>query len=49
VINLFTVALIDDYFNRETVKIAESTGLNIISVEQKAFGIVNLIVLEVEK
>jgi len=48
-LNIFTVALIEDHFNRETVKIAEKSGLKILEVREKAFGIVNLIVCEVIK
>ena len=46
VLNVFTVALIEDYFNRETAKLAENSGLKILDVKEKAFGIVNLIVCE---
>lgn len=49
VLNIFTAALIEDHFNRRTVEIAEKSGLKIIDVKQKAFGIVNLIVCEVIK
>jgi ubiquinone/menaquinone biosynthesis C-methylase UbiE len=48
-LNIFTVALIEDYFNRQTAKLAENTGLKILEVRQKAFGIVNLIVCENNK
>jgi ubiquinone/menaquinone biosynthesis C-methylase UbiE len=48
-INIFTVALIEDHFNRETAELAEKAGLKILEVRQKAFGIVNLIVCEVVK
>ncbi len=49
VMNLFTVALFEDYFNRETAKIAKDSGLKILEVKSKAFGIVNLIICEVDK
>ena len=45
-LNILTVALIEDYFNRETAKIAERAGLKILEIKQKAFGIVNLIIME---
>jgi ubiquinone/menaquinone biosynthesis C-methylase UbiE len=45
-INVLTVALIEDYFNRRTAKIAEDSGLKVLEVKRKAFGIVNLIVCE---
>lgn len=48
-INIFTTVLIEDHFNRETAKIAEKSGLKIIEIKEKAFGIVNLIVCEVIK
>lgn len=47
VINIFTVALFEDCFNRETAKIAEESGLRIIKIKKKAFGIVQLIICEV--
>ena len=45
-LSYFTVRLIEDHFNRETAKIAEKSGLRILEVKKKAFGIVNLIVCE---
>ena len=48
-INIFTVALFEDHFNRQTALIAEKSGLKILEVKEKAFGIVNLIVCEVIK
>ncbi len=45
-LNIFTVALIEDYFNRNTAKLAEDSGLRILEVKEKAFGIVNLIICE---
>jgi ubiquinone/menaquinone biosynthesis C-methylase UbiE len=46
VINIFTVALIEDHFNRRTGELVERSGLKIVEIKQKAFGIVNLIVCE---
>lgn len=48
-LNVLTVKLIDDHFNRRTAKIAADAGLKIIEVKEKAFGIINLIVCEVIK
>jgi len=48
-LNILTVALIEDHFNRETAKAAEHSGLKILEVKEKAFGILNLIVCEVVK
>lgn len=45
-LNIFTIALIEDCFNRETAKIAEISGLKVLEIKEKAFGIVNLIVCE---
>jgi SAM-dependent methyltransferase len=45
-LNILTVALIEDHFNRRTAKIAEDSGLKVLEVKRKAFGIVNLIVCE---
>lgn len=47
--NIFTVALIQDHFNRRTVEMAEKSGLKIIDVKQKTLGIVNLIICETVK
>jgi len=44
VLDRVTVAMADDHFNRETVEIAESAGLEIIEVRKKMASIVNLIV-----
>lgn len=48
-LNVFTAALIEDCFNRRTVEIAKKSGLKVLEVKEKAFGIVNLIVCEVIK
>ncbi|MGI8640630.1 MAG: class I SAM-dependent methyltransferase [Pyrinomonadaceae bacterium] len=48
-LNVLTAALIDDHFNRQTAKLAKKSGLKILEVKEKAFGIVNLIVCEVVK
>jgi len=48
-LNIFTVVLIEDHFNRKTTKLAESAGLKILEIKQKAFGIVNLIVCQNDK
>lgn len=45
-VNIFSAALIQDCFNRQTAKIAENAGLKVIEIKQKAFGVVNLIVCE---
>ncbi|NNE99201.1 MAG: methyltransferase domain-containing protein [Pyrinomonadaceae bacterium] len=47
VLNVFTVALMEDHFNRETAKIADAAGLKVVEVKTKALGIVNLIICEV--
>lgn len=49
VLNVFTVALIEDHFNRETTRTAEAAGLKIIEVREKAAGVVNLIICQVVK
>lgn len=48
-INIFTVVLFEDHFNRQTAQTAEKSGLKILEVREKAFGIVNLIVCKVLK
>jgi ubiquinone/menaquinone biosynthesis C-methylase UbiE len=45
-LNIFTVLLIEDHFNRQTAKLAAGAGLKILEVKRKAFGIVNLMVCE---
>lgn len=49
ILNLLTVALIDDHFNRQTAQIAKNSGLEILSVKQKALGVVNLINCRIAK
>ena len=48
-LNIFTVRLIEDHFNRQTAKLAEDSGLKVLEVRRKAFGIINLIVCENDK
>jgi len=48
-LSVLTEALIEDHFNRRTATLAQESGLRVIEVRKKAFGIVNLIVCEVEK
>lgn len=48
-LSIFTVALIEDHFNRETAKLAEKSGLKILEIREKAFGVVNVIVCENDK
>lgn len=48
-VNIFTSRLIEDQFNCQTAKLAEDSGLKVLEVKEKAFGIVNLIVCEVVK
>lgn len=48
-LNLLSVALIDDHFNRRTARSAEDAGLRVLEIREKAFGILNLIVCEVVK
>jgi ubiquinone/menaquinone biosynthesis C-methylase UbiE len=43
-LNVFTVALCDDHFNRRTVDEVRRAGLKLVSVERRARGIVNIIV-----
>lgn len=48
-VNLATVPLFEDHFNRPTARLAANSGLKILEVREKAFGIVNLIVCQVVK
>ena len=48
-LSVLTEALMEDHFNRRTARLAKEAGLKIVEVKQKAFGIVNLIVCEVNK
>ncbi|HEX8844953.1 MAG TPA: class I SAM-dependent methyltransferase [Pyrinomonadaceae bacterium] len=43
-LNVFTVALFEDHFNRRTADEARRAGLELQSVERRALGIVNIIV-----
>lgn len=45
-LNLFTVALFCDHFNRRTSEEARRAGLQIRRVERRALGIINIIVCE---
>ena len=49
ILNIFAVKLFEDHSNLQTSKIAKNSGLRILEVQRKAFGIVNLIVCEVIK
>ena len=46
-INIVSLTIADDHFNRETSKLAADAGLKIIEVRKKLASIVNLIVAEV--
>lgn len=45
-LSILTVALFDDHFNRRTVDEARRAGLQPLSIERRAFGIINIIVLK---
>jgi ubiquinone/menaquinone biosynthesis C-methylase UbiE len=42
-LNVFTVRLFEDHFNRRTAEEAEKAGLQIIKIEQRATSIINII------
>lgn len=42
-LNLITVPLCADHFNRRTATAAEQSGLEVVNVEQRLLGIINLI------
>lgn len=44
--SFFAVRLFEDHFNRETAKTATESGLSVLEVKAKFFGIVNLIICE---
>lgn len=46
-INVVSLAVAEDHFNRETAKMAADSGLKIVEIRRKLAGIVNLIVCEV--
>ncbi|HEX8891218.1 MAG TPA: methyltransferase domain-containing protein [Pyrinomonadaceae bacterium] len=48
-LNLFTVALFDDHFNRRTADEARRAGLQLVRVERRALGIVNIIICRTRK
>jgi ubiquinone/menaquinone biosynthesis C-methylase UbiE len=45
-INVFTVALFEDHFNRRTSEAARRAGLRTLRLERRALGIINIIVCE---
>lgn len=46
-INLLSVPLFDDHFNRRTARDAEDSGLRVLNVEKSLLGIINLITCRV--
>lgn len=46
-LNLITVPLFDDHFNRRTAKAAEAAGLEVVKVEKRLLGVINLIACRV--
>lgn len=46
-LNLITVPLFDDHFNRRTASSAQLAGLSVLRVEERLLGIINLIVCRV--
>jgi ubiquinone/menaquinone biosynthesis C-methylase UbiE len=46
-LNLITVPLFDDHFNRRTAREAEASGLKVLKSEKRLLGIVNLIECQV--
>lgn len=46
-LNLFTVPLFDDHFNRRTGQAAQAAGLEVLKIEKSLLGIVNLIACRV--
>jgi ubiquinone/menaquinone biosynthesis C-methylase UbiE len=46
-LNLITVPLFDDHFNRRTATAAQLAGLSVLRVEKSMLGVVNLIVCRV--
>ena len=48
-LNIFTVRLIEDHFNRRTAELAADSGLKVLEIRRKAFGVINLIVCENDK
>ena len=46
-LNLITVPLFDDHFNRRTASAAQIAGLGVLRVEERMLGIINLIACRV--
>ena len=46
-LNLITVPLFDDHFNRRTAAAAQAAGLKVVKVEKSLLGIINLIACQV--
>ncbi|HUS12407.1 MAG TPA: methyltransferase domain-containing protein [Pyrinomonadaceae bacterium] len=47
ILNLITVPLLEDHFNRRTARAAEAAGLKVVKVEKSMLGIINLIACRV--
>lgn len=48
-LNVLTVAVVNDHFNRRTAREVEAAGFRVVSVKKIMFGIVNMIVCEANK
>jgi SAM-dependent methyltransferase len=46
-LSVLTVALMEDHFNRRTADAARRAGLELVSVDRRMLGIVNIIVCRV--
>jgi ubiquinone/menaquinone biosynthesis C-methylase UbiE len=46
-LNLLTAPLFDDHFNRRTAKAAAAAGLEVVTVQKRLLGIINLIACRV--
>jgi ubiquinone/menaquinone biosynthesis C-methylase UbiE len=46
-LNLITVRLFDDHFNRRTANAAQAAGLEVVKIEKSLLGIINLIACRV--
>ena len=46
-LNLLTVPLFDDHFNRRTAQDAEAAGLKVVKIEKSLLGVINLIACRV--
>lgn len=49
ILSVLTVAVLGDHFNRQTARTVTDAGFTVIELHKRAFGIINLIVCELNE